>query len=335
LDSYVAQFRDDGQSCALISPAGVQLHAFERPALHRELPEDLGPRLERATFSPDGRWLAASGDRRLGVWDLTRNAPGAFDEKGFGTKLFWSPDGRELFGSRRMDDCFRWQAQPATNSSAPPLLQRLELQKPGGFASFTLFSNLVVWTGSRGSRTTALENVAVDEGLWSHTTPGLNGTSPDNRWLAIYRPYTPVLFIYRLPLLEPVARLTNRANIGGFAFSPLGDEVAISSGGQVEFWSTAQWERTRALTGASMPTSLLFEPDGQAFWLGTDARTAGLYHSATLKPILMLPTGMLPLALSADGRQLAVSVHGQHLQAWDLIAVREKLRELGLDWREH
>jgi hypothetical protein len=43
---------------------------------------------------------------------------------------------------------------------------------------------------------------------------------------------------------------------------------------------------------------------------------------------------MLPLAISPDGRQLAVSIDGQRLQVWDLAALREQFRALGLDWGE-
>jgi len=37
---------------------------------NRVFPEDLGGLLKRAVFSTDGRWLAASGTVRLGVWDF-------------------------------------------------------------------------------------------------------------------------------------------------------------------------------------------------------------------------------------------------------------------------
>jgi hypothetical protein len=47
---------------------------------------------------------------------------------------------------------------------------------------------------------------------------------------------------------------------------------------------------------------------------------------------VLLPTGTLPLALSADGRRLAVSVDARRLQVWDLDEVRARFRELGLDW---
>ena len=52
----------------------------------------------------------------------------------------------------------------------------------------------------------------------------------------------------------------------------------------------------------------------------------------TLAPLLMLPTGMLPLALSPDGLKLAVSVDMRRLQVWDLTALRAELARLELDW---
>jgi hypothetical protein len=63
-----------------------------------------------------------------------------------------------------------------------------------------------------------------------------------------------------------------------------------------------------------------------------DQRSAGLYDARTLEPLLLLPTGTLPLALSQNGRYLAASLDARYLQVWDLTEVRQKFRELGLDW---
>jgi hypothetical protein len=41
---------------------------------------------------------------------------------------------------------------------------------------------------------------------------------------------------------------------------------------------------------------------------------------------------MLPMALSSDGRFLAVNVDSRKLQVWDVTEVRRQLRGLGLDW---
>jgi WD40 repeat protein len=136
--------------------------------------------------------------------------------------------------------------------------------------------------------------------------------------------------------MEPVAMLTNQAPIAGFSFSPLGDEIGVGSRGYVEFWSTSSWERTRAATNflGLMDVGMLYQPDGRTAWFSKDYRTAGLYDVRTLELIFSLPTGMLPMALSPDGRQLAVSVDAQRLQIWDLAIVRKHFRELGLDWAE-
>ena len=77
---------------------------------------------------------------------------------------------------------------------------------------------------------------------------------------------------------------------------------------------------------------LLYTPDTRALWLTKDQRTAGLYEAHTAQPLLPLPPNTLPLALSPDGRQLAVSVDARRVQVWDLAEVRQELRKLGLDW---
>jgi WD40 repeat protein/predicted Ser/Thr protein kinase len=335
LNSYILQSSADGRECAVRTQSGaLQLHAFEQP-IHREFAEDLGGGVQHATFSPDGRWLAASGEKCAAVWDVAGGGPAALDDRAYGVDLFFTPDGRELIASRTRgsaSDCFRWRLMPAQDAGGPPRLEPLPLHKPEGFSSLGLSSNTVVMTASNGSLVLAPGEIETGNERWRPTDPGINGVSPDGRWLAIYAPFQSALCIYRLPGLERVATLAHPANISGFDFSPLGDEVAISSSTRgLEFWNTANWKRTRALTNF---VSILYAPDARSFWLAKDLRTAGLYDARTLEPWLSLPTGMVPLALSPDGRHIAVSVNAQRLQVWDLVEVRRQLRALGLDWAE-
>jgi hypothetical protein len=188
-----------------------------------------------------------------------------------------------------------------------------------------------MFTGTRGSRLVGYDQLAADHQSWKPTAPGLNGVSPDGRWLGMYLSYSPYFFAYRLPELARVASLTNEGSIGQFEFSPKGDEVAISRRGGVEFWSTTNWKQLRCLTNYS---SLLYSPDAETFWLSTDWRTAGLYDARTVDPILPLPRNTVPLAVSQDGSHLAVSVDLRRMQVWDLGEMRRQLRGLGLDWRE-
>lgn len=181
-----------------------------------------------------------------------------------------------------------------------------------------------------------LPQLLADESRWRRTAPGMNGFSPDGRWLGIYRGYTSSLYVYALPGLEPMAELNCLASIAGFQFAPAGDEVAVASRGQVEFWDTRSWERTRVLTNfAGIPhVGVLVQPDGGGWWLAPEQRFACLYAPGSLEPRLPLPSAMAPLAVSRDGRQLAVSVEARRLQVWDLAQVRRHLRELGLDWAD-
>ena len=96
--------------------------------------------------------------------------------------------------------------------------------------------------------------------------------------------------------------------------------------------SRATWERTHALTNFTGPA--LHAPDGRSIWLKKARGEAGLYDARTLEPRLLLPCGMLPLAVTRDGRHLAVSIDGHRLQVWDRAALREQFRALGLDWAD-
>jgi WD40 repeat protein len=328
LESYQVQFCTDGSQCAtLVWPEmRLQLHAFERPALYREFAEDLGGGRNYAEFSPDGRWLAECGEKRLAVWDLSSDGPGAVVEEAGNTRLSFTSNG-ELFASSP-GECFRWRVNAGTNRAAPAL-ERLAMSKPKGFVSLCVVSNGVVWTSTRGSKLAGLDQLATEQGAWKATADGLNGASPDGRWLGMYRSFTPHLYVYRLPGLERVAKLTNEARISRFEFSPRGDEVAVASRGGVEFWSTTTWQRTRHLTNF---TGVLYSPDARTVWLYTNFRTGSLHEARTAEPLLPLPANTLPLALSPDGRHLAVSVDARRVQVLDLAQVRERLRELGLDW---
>ena len=120
LGSFRLQFSKNGLQCAVIALSGVSLYSFEGPRNHREFAENLGTGLKFASFSPDGRWLAASSLDRLGLWDLSNRAPGALSNEGADVRSFFTLDGLQLFGSRSDNDCLRWQIIPASRRIVHP-----------------------------------------------------------------------------------------------------------------------------------------------------------------------------------------------------------------------
>ena len=327
LNGFVGMFRSDGKAYALATQTAVQLHAFERPSGHREFAEDLGPLLRYAAFSEDSRWLAAAGTERTGIWDLQSGGPAALATNEGPTRVCFAANG-ELFADR-FGRCFRWRLSPATNAASPPQLSPLALVSPERFTSLCVISNGVVLTSEHRSAVVGPGEMGTGPRGWQPTVWGYNGVSPDGHWLAVFRPFTPHLFVHRLPGLERVAILTNASNVARFRFSPAGDELAVSCRSHVEFWSTATWQRTRSLTNFN---GQLYSADGQTMWLMQEIRTVGLHDSRTLELLTPLPIGTFPLAVSPDGRRLAVSVDLRRLQVWDLTEMRERFRELGLDW---
>lgn len=335
VDSYIPRFKADGSALAVLNNSGVHLYAFERPELVRELALQPASRVRHAAFSPDGRRLAASTDAGVNVFDLATDQ-GAFTE-GAGPRLFWNSDGTELFGSSSGGGdggATRWRVRPAAQASGPPIVEPLSMPRPAGFNSISIASNRVVWTARAGSRLAGLDDVQTPDNSWTTTLRGVNGLSPDGRWLGIYAPNTPYLHVYQTPGLARVTVITNQPRIAGFCFTPSGRELAVVSRGHVEIYSTANWQHLRGMTNVvGIPdVGVLFQPDERALWLAANLRTGALHDAQTFEALLPLPTSHYPIALSADGRKLATSVDAQRLQVWDLARVRGQLRELGLNW---
>jgi len=329
LGSFRAQFRADGRECATITDRDIRLHSFEVPTVCRELGYDLGTRLQYVAFSKDNRLLAASASQRMGVWDLTSGAPGSFIAEGVDARLFFTTNG-ELLAS--WDEAYAgWQVMSATNGGGSVQLEPLPLPKAGASPSLCLASNQVIITGEQGSRLLPPARSDAPIPKWIPTSYGISKASPDGKWLAIFQPYGRLLNLYRLPAIELVATLTNHASISAVEFSPRGDEVAVASYRGVDLWECETWKRRRHLSDF---IGLLYAPRSGTLWLAKDFRTAGLYDAHTLQPLLPLPSGTLPLAVSPNGRYLAVSVDARRLQVWDLVEARARLRELGLDWGE-
>jgi len=120
--------------------------------------------------------------------------------------------------------------------------------------------------------------------------------------------------------------------VDGVWFAPGDEELTVINRGGIEWWDTATWRRKRREAGTPVSGSYVIMPQMDAPSAVTNFRDAVLYDRASLDPIMALPPNVLPLALSGDSRQLAVGVEDQRVQLWDLVELRTRLHELGLDW---
>jgi WD40 repeat protein len=126
------------------------------------------------------------------------------------------------------------------------------------------------------------------------------------------------------------------------AFRPDSRQLAITTAGGYEVWDSATWRlrysrKTDAATGGSGPVA--YSPDGRWLAIAVDSRVIQLLDSETGDPLAFLtaPDGqnLFGLAFSPDGQTLAAAVQSHAVtQLWDLGRLRQRLRELHLDWAD-
>ena len=94
-----------------------------------DLPENVRWQLSSTAFSPDGRWLAVAGEKRLAVWDLANHTPGTRlqPDLGPGVRIFFSADG-ELFASGE------WVEQAWAH--VMPIIDTWAAAEPVGFPNY-------------------------------------------------------------------------------------------------------------------------------------------------------------------------------------------------------
>ncbi|MCI0535245.1 MAG: protein kinase, partial [Verrucomicrobiales bacterium] len=331
INSYLIQFRRDGRQCVICTTDRAKLYEFQPPTCYRPLDADLGRAVLYGAFSPDGQWFAATGDLSLGVWNLRTGGLAATVPIGQVRIPFFSPKASELYAYGR-DSLGRWE-MTVDESGESPQLTKLPLLVPPGLRGASVLSNELVLTSRDGVNFMPLDNVDPANLRHLKKADGWGQVSPDERWLGLRTPSSPLLRVYRLPEVERAAWLTNHTDVWTFAFSPRGDELVVVTRAGLEFYDTSTWQRTRELAvPCERQASILFAPDGEAFWCTSDVRTGAMRSTRTLEVLLPLPSGILPLALSADGRHLAVSVDTRDVQVWDLAEVKERFRDLGVDW---
>jgi WD40 repeat protein len=126
----------------------------------------------------------------------------------------------------------------------------------------------------------------------------------------------------------------------GVGFSPSGRRLFVGSERGGEVLEAGTWKKVSAIPpdatggGCGFPA---VSPDGRVLAVGRrQNREIQLLDAATLRELTRLvpadPQPITYLAFSPDGRRLAASCSTHVVQVWNLARIRERLRELNLDW---
>src|SRR5262249_10740251 len=122
-------------------------------------------------------------------------------------------------------------------------------------------------------------------------------------------------------------------------FSPDSRWLMAGNGTAFAVWDVVSGKLVRDIRrGGDADTGGAFSPDGKLLAVALGLSEVELIDPATWRPVAPLlgpePSirGAGPPAFSPDGGHLAVHTAAGTLRVWDLRRIRERLRELGLDW---
>jgi serine/threonine protein kinase/WD40 repeat protein len=291
-------------------------------------------------FSPDGRWLAATADNGIRLWDVPSGKAHAFFATTTAEDVEFHPSGKELFTSGAAG-VYRWafrregdtlQIGPARKLPVPGGKTRIGLDKRG--------RTLAAVDGSQRGLgwILDLESSGNDARQLHHPLSASVAVSPDGslvaagahngRGVGVWESSSGKLVRHLLPE-EPVTRV---------AFSPNGRWLVIGVRSELSLWEVASWKRIGVIRReqGSQTSNAAFSGDGSVLAVTISLSAIQLHELATWKPFARLQGPHTdPVwvgAFSPDSSLLAVTTLDGDLAIWDLRLVRTRLQEIGLDW---
>jgi hypothetical protein len=304
-------------------------------------------------FSPDGRMLTVGMDEGTRLWDLGSGRELAALPAGTIYAFF---DGKEV-GARDPDTQNSTEAALLTcgpvglrrwpMTSDDPAGQRLSLGPPqrlsplcrAWFAHGPDGRTLGVVTQEGGpNKILNLETGKVRRELGSHPQGEVRALSRDGRWAASSGWHSDRVRLWSAETGQMVHEWVVGRQTNVF-FTPDSRTLIISRGDEYSFWDVTTLTMVRRLRRdvALYPGYVTFSPDGGLMALEMAPAVIHLKEVATGQTVAKLedPHGDRAtwLGFTPDGTQLVVVAgYACAIHMWDLRAIRERLKEMNLDW---
>ena len=289
-------------------------------------------------ISPDGQLLALNmGDHGVPLWQLASGRELALLPPGI--PLF-QPDGHELL-TCGPGGLLRWSIQIGASANelrlGPPRTISLPLDPERAALSQDGRTLALVSGAGGGGLLVDLTTDSVRAPLLEHQNAVYVALSRDGRWMASSGWHSDRVRLWNAKTGELVHEWTlPRATI---FFTPDSGVLIVGQGHEFSFWSLTTLNLIRRLDRDVdlYPGHVAFSPDGKLMALEMSPGVIHLKELATGRTVAKLedPHGDRAgwVGFTPDRTQLVVVCpYAQAIHVWDLRAIRQRLKGMGLDW---
>jgi WD40 repeat protein len=337
-DGKTLGFLRDGQEVRLVEVAtGLEYRTFV---------SSLGAgegEYRNMNLSPDGQLLAVGMDDGVRLWELASGRELGHLPQGQSGAVLFRPDGSELVtcgaGSVRRWPIHRDAASggrlrigPPQNILLPGCLPHTATQSADGH-------QLAVACEANSFATLLdLDDVGRRPPPFPHPSLNCAILSPDSRWMVTAGWHTSDIKVWDTQIGKVVKELPPARGTGN-VFSPDGKFLVNCRGDEFCFYDVATWEPVRYLRRPQISYA-------GAVAFTADSQVAALELAPGIIHLVDMPSGRAlarledphhdraaHLRFSPDGTYfITMSGFSRLLHVWDLRAIRQQLRGMGLDW---
>ncbi len=171
--------------------------------------------------------------------------------------------------------------------------------------------------------------------LASHKDARLIDVSPDGQWVATGSWRDAGVNVWDADTGELVKQF---AITGGVrpVFSPDGKWLCTGNSQEYRFWTVGSWLSKQVIpreAGGNIRGHLCFSNDGQLLALSVSRYSVAIYDARSFQRLATFDAEPQEvIAFSPDGSQLSTRERNGLLRVWDLRLIRQRLREMNLDW---
>jgi len=298
-----------------------------------------GDWLAPIVFSRDGRTIAAMGDEKAYLYNLTtgRRAriwtnPDTVHDKP--TELAFTLDGKALLISNSGElSAYLWNIATGTVAATFPDPPNTSIDDTALSPDGTLLAEEANWAG-----TTYLWNTVTRHYAGVLNDPGFGAESlafsPDGAILAVGDSWVVgpsrqhgwvALWNVASRKISASYRLPHHADVQSVSFSPEGTLLAAASIHHTYLWDVTTGQLIQTLSGprGSVIRQIAFSPDGRMLAAVSTSTAACIWDLATGKIVATMPdpsnAEIASIAYSPDGKTLAVGDFHSHIFLWNVI----------------